>query len=165
MWLTSYMNNELPATQCPICNDVEETCDCIFIGDDVTGEIAVRMDAGQTPTEHQVENMVDLLKEQDLLARRDGGGWMLAEMTDEQFEALASLACMQADPHTAWLDVLEMQRIERNVVGLCSGLEWESFRDGFEPDLAGVVSIADADEILNNAARSCIDAWLARRAS
>jgi hypothetical protein len=79
---------------CPVCDQVEETCDCIILGDDVRAELAERMDASQTPTDAQVDRMVDLLEDEGLLARRDGGGWMLADMPADRFAELVGEACL-----------------------------------------------------------------------
>ena len=74
--------------KCPVCGEVEETCDCSYVDD-----IAAHLCDGPGLADVQVERMIELLEEQGLLAHRDGGGWMLAEMTDEQFQALTAEAC------------------------------------------------------------------------
>ena len=75
----------VPARRCQICGDVEETCDCVMLGDDVVDALRTMADGGRTPTEAEAEALRDLLVERDLLVRRDGGGWMLAQIPEGEW--------------------------------------------------------------------------------
>jgi hypothetical protein len=145
---------------CPVCDQVEETCDCIILGDDVRSELAERMDAGEAPTDAHIDRLVELLEDEGLLARRDDGGWMLHAMQDEQFRAFVAQTC-DVDGWDRWWDALRMRADERNVARLCRGFDFEAFRDRHMPDVSTMTSMAEIDAALAVAADTCIDEWLA----
>lgn len=71
------------ALRCVICGDVEETCDCINVGqspDEVRAAIAERM--GDAATDAQADAMAELLGDRGWLAENDNGLWFLAEIQD-----------------------------------------------------------------------------------
>lgn len=72
-----------------------------------------------------------------------------------------AVRAIKADPVGVFRETLESARIERNVVNLCSGFDFEAFSDAYRPDLDDVESLDEADALLAPAANACVDAWLA----
>lgn len=69
------------APRCVVCGDVEETCDCVLVGqspDEVRSAIAGRM--GDSTTDAQADAMIELLADRGWLAENDNGLWFLADI-------------------------------------------------------------------------------------
>jgi hypothetical protein len=63
---------------CVICGEIEETCDCILIGqnaEEARAAIAERMGGA---TDEQADHMIGLLRSDGYIARNDLGLWFLA---------------------------------------------------------------------------------------
>lgn len=74
-----------------------------------------------------------------------------------------TIRAAQAAPYEVFREVLDNVRSLRNVTHVCSGYDFELFRDGFVPDLGEVATVDELDDLLEQAANACIDAWCATR--
>ena len=144
------------ALRCVVCGDVEETCDCVLVGqspDEVRTAIAERM--GDMATDAQADAMVELLLEAGQLGRNDHGLWFLADLQPGVWLDLVDQAVQSsASPTEIWREAVSAEVQQRNVTTLCRGQAWESHRDSYEPETTDAAA-------LDAAARQAVDAWLA----
>lgn len=82
-------------------------------------------------------------------------------LCDQHGGDYVAVRAIKADPVGVFRETLESVRIERNVLNLCSGFDFEAFSDAYRPDLDDVKSLDEADALLMPAANACVDAWLA----
>lgn len=145
------------APRCVVCGGVEETCDCVLVGQspaEVVATIAER-GMGRGITDAQADAMIELLADRGWLAENDNGLWFLADIQPGVWADLVEQAVQPpASPTEIWREVVDNEVQDRKVTLICKGYAWESHRDSFEPD-------ATDEDALTDAARQAIDAWLA----
>ena len=153
------------APRCVICGDVEETCDCVLVGqspDEVRSAIAERM--GDSATDAQADAMIELLEVNDRMARNDNGLVFLAPIDEHEWLDMIDSALMSMHTLEVFREAVRAEVEQRNVTTICRGYAWELFRDGYEPSFDALFyyrTSAGSLAVIDEAARQAVDAWLA----